>query len=105
LTGQVLKRALQFVVRQAIDFSASDETAPNRFVDCQLQLATVHVFASEQIDNRSQRARHPHAVDLLNVATLEMRPVKNQNLRNRAAASKSFATVMCSFDGIRSESS
>lgn len=72
--------------RHAIDFSVSDKAPPNGCVRRQLQLTLVHLPAPQQIDNRSHRTGHAHTVNLLNVAPIDMRPVKNEDFWNHAIA-------------------
>jgi hypothetical protein len=88
LPGQLTKRTLQFIVRHAIDFSGSDEATAYGFVDGELQLAPVHVSAAQKIHDGSQRTRHADPLHFLNFAGVEVCPVKDRDLRNRAVAAK-----------------
>lgn len=83
-----MKRTLEFIVRHAINFSDSDEAPAYGFVDGEPQLAPVHVSAAQKIHDGSERTRHADPVHFLNLAGVEVCPVKDQDLRNPAVAAK-----------------
>src|SRR5208283_2472304 len=88
LSGKFAERHLHRIMGHAIDFSFSNEAAPDGFLHRLLQLAPVHMPRPQQIDDRLQRTCDPHAVYFLHVARVEIRPVQDENFRNLARPAK-----------------
>ena len=91
-------------MRERVHCFLGDQPAPQRLVNGLLDQILVYMAGLEQIQNRSQRTRSSNAMHVLDVAVAEIGSVNIRISGIRLLRRKCLGTVMCSFEGMISES-